>query len=495
MRLFILSILTLALITRANSQTFILGKDEVKLIDSITSSSNNKPKYFVFLDKNDCFNCTLSASLIKKEIDTSQVFVIANQIPKHLKNDFVSTYGLSNSFNYVYSEKLLQFFKAKSNTLFTDKSFIAEVNASFTTIIPLKKFQDISSFGKGIELENEKTIFNKGCYISAISKFIPFSENFIAFTSPKNSIYYFAKDSLQSGISLDSNSIKKAFDYVLSQQPDSVTPFNSFSKCMETYDTQLKKLGLSIITPQNFTINEGQCYALLQVSFPIWTSDADVTFTGELFLVKLDLEQTQLWQPQDITPINNSDLPNGKSIFAYNYFSYNPIEQVISVGYYLDSNLIKDKSSNHNHCEYELNNGIFTRKPNCTSHHPKEAVDEYLKSQNIALIHQKLNAEAFHYTYVPIVTESSSKFILPIGAERYHNYASKILKNGFIDLGTINGKCYLIEYQFIDNNYTIKKITNINMLGRLQSAISTDKGFDYIRIDDGIFYRGMLVIE
>lgn len=151
----------LALLQQAQGQSDLFSAKEMFLIEKQTDQDAKRVKYFVFIDKNDCFNCTLSASLIAKSIDSNQVFVLTAQIPKHQQNDYAKTYKLSTSFHFVQNKDLMQAFQKKAYNLFQEKSFIAEVSGPIVTFLPLKKFKDKSSFGKSHQAKQKGKFFTR----------------------------------------------------------------------------------------------------------------------------------------------------------------------------------------------------------------------------------------------------------------------------------------------------------------------------------------------
>ncbi|NUM31056.1 MAG: hypothetical protein HUU47_01880 [Bacteroidetes bacterium] len=488
--LFIL--LLIALQYRAISQSFMLNNKDSLIIDYINKYNENiNVKYFVYIDKFDCFNCTLSSSLIKQELDSEKVYIISNQIPINVRDEFINYYGLSKGYNYIENEILLNFFKEKSLKIFKDKSFIVEANSVFITIIPLKKFKDKTSFSQINNSKNEKIIYNKGNFISAITKFNKLNDDYIAMLSPKNTLNYFSKDTLRGEIKLDSNFLKPAYNYLISQYPDSIQQINSYQKCIETYNTQIKRIGLPIMTPQNLIIKNENCIVVTQIAFPIWEPKNTISYTSKLFLLKL-----KNLEPISIYPINTSDLPRGKTMFAYNLFSFNFIDSSFIIGFYMDSVLIKDKSLNYINCKYSLSKGIYFQT-NEKQKIPNKVIDEYLNLQNLALIHYQVDSNTFYYKYLPLLSiNNHSAFLFNYQSKytSYHNYASIKSKVNFIDLCSVNGINYIIKYKIINNNIEIDKLLRIDTGCLLQSAVVAGNGFEYIGEKNGIFYRGIIDI-
>lgn len=495
MKIFLLNIFVFYKLSTAFCQSTILNPNEIDLIKSITKNNQSKINYFVFIDKNDCFNCTIASSLLKQELDSSRVYILSSQIEKNELDDYISFYRLSNSFNYEFREELLKIFIKKAEQLFKDKSFIAEVNSSIVTIIPLKKFNNQMSFGDKIDISKEKVIFNKGHFITAITKFASYKNDFIAFSSPKSLIYYFSSDSIRSNIYLDSNILKQAYNYIIMQQHDSIKLINSFKKCMDVYNKQLLKYGFTLFSAQNFTTSDDQCIAILQVSMPISTSSTNIVLEKELFLAKFNLNDPNYLKINKFLPIDNSNLPNGKIIFAYNYFTYNPIDETFETGFYQDSNLIKNINYNQMHCTYQLVNGVYHSTTKCIKSYPTEVITNYSNLQNIALIHYKTENSKVKFTYLPIIVNSDSNIILPLNLtndDLYHSFASISIDNKFLDFCSINGVYYFIRYKIANNKYLIESINKKEIKGTLQSVEKVNDGFNYIRNENGYFYKNKI---
>lgn len=482
----------LALLQQAQGQSDLFSAKEMFLIEKQTDQDAKRVKYFVFIDKNDCFNCTLSASLIAKSIDSNQVFVLTAQIPKHQQNDYAKTYKLSTSFHFVQNKDLMQAFQKKAYNLFQEKSFIAEVSGPIVTFLPLKKFKDKSSFGKKPSSKTERQIFYKGEFISSMHKFAPFLGGYVVLGGPKNEIFFFVDDSLQGKIHLDSQILKTAFDYVTAQQTDSIRKWNNYQKCMTAYDKELKKMGLPLVTAQNFITIKDECYAILQVNFPIWTSNKDITFMGEVFFIRGQVKSDKFLKVEKIIPIDNEDLPLGKSIFAYNYWSYRPQDKTLFLGYSMDSNYMNNSLTNHRRCKYKIKNDVFVPSPNACAHHPEEVVKAHQELKNIALIHQKINEEWDHYTYLPLLIKGKRSVHLPLGdlqKSHYRHYASKSTKTGFLDICTINGIAYMVDFELSNGNCLKKSIIRLHTGGLLQAVFPIPSGFEYIIMREGIFFN------
>ena len=141
MRLIIITIWLSALFFGADGQTIALSKPEIDIAKSVLKKSqlSNKINYIVLIDKNDCFNCTLSAPLIKETIESSQVTVLTSEIPPEANRDFINAYGLSKNFNYIDNPKLFRFFKSIANRKYNEKSFIFELNTVFFNYHSIKE--------------------------------------------------------------------------------------------------------------------------------------------------------------------------------------------------------------------------------------------------------------------------------------------------------------------------------------------------------------------
>ncbi|MCC6721024.1 MAG: hypothetical protein IT243_02395 [Bacteroidia bacterium] len=492
MKFFILNIFVFYILSTAFCQSTILNPNEIDLIKSITKNNQSKINYFVFIDKNDCFNCTIASSLLKQELDSSRVYILSNQIEKNELDDYINFYQLSNSFNYVFREEIFKIFIKKAEQLFKDKSFIAEVNSSIVTIIPLKKFNSQMSFGDKIDISKEKVVFNKGHFITAITKFASYEKDFIAFSSPKSLLHYFSSDSIRSNIYLDSNILKLAYNYIIMQQHDSIKLKNSFTKSIEVYNKQLLKYGFTLFSAQNFTISDNKCIALLQVSMPISTSSTNIVLEKELFLAIINLNKSNYWNISKFTPIDNSNLPKGKVIFAYNFFSYNPIDETFEVGFYQDSNLIKNINYNQMHCTYKILNGVYSSTTKCMKSYPSDVITNYTTLQNIALIHYSAENNKVKFTYLPIIVNSDTNIILPLNLTKddlYHSFASVSIENKFLDFCSINGVYYFIIYKVANNKYIIESINKKEIKGTIQSVEKVNDSFNYIRYENGYFYK------
>jgi hypothetical protein len=491
MRIPFLLVLVLAQLNWANSQTLILDQSEFDLIQNSTESEQ-RVKYFVFLDKNDCYNCTLASSRIDQELDSNKVFILSHQISKNVLSDYINTYKLSESFNYVHDDDLFNLIKSKAGNQIKEKSFICEVNSLMLTVIPLKKFVSAKSFGT--KIENKKTIINnKGAFISAIPRYAPFKNDFITLTSPKNSIYYFKDDSITQPINLDTVWLKSAFKFIMSQQPDSLHALNTYEKCIATYNSQLKRMGLALVTPQNFTIRGESCYSVVQVYFPIWTSNADVSFTGEIFLLKLNLGVSEIWNVESLTPISKSGSPSGRAVFAYNFMNINEASGLLELGYYLDSSTINDDNEALAHCVYHLENDVYVKGASCKKL-PEEIKEEYKLSQNLALIHRNVNENIVQFTYFPVLHVNNEITINLLGETKalYHSYASKIENGMFKDFCSINGKYYVVSYTIEDERFLLDKAIRLESDGIIQSAAVSDGGFDFLVQVDGLYYRNQV---
>ncbi|PCJ66756.1 MAG: hypothetical protein COA58_04665 [Bacteroidetes bacterium] len=489
-----LIILTLASVYEANSQTTVLSNTELQLFRSVTANSPEfKTKYFVIVDKNDCFNCTLSSPLIKETIDSSQVFVLTSGVPKGVLPDFISNYGLSPSFNYIDNKKLLNLCKSIGRKFTTEKSLIIEQNSAFLTTIPLKKFRDKSSFSQEAAKVLKKNLFLKHNYISAITKFESWNNGFVCFTSPKNAVYFFSKDSLRAGVKLDSATLRLTYDYVISQEDADIRKINSFEKSMLTYDQQLKNLGFSILTTQNFEVVNDKLKMLVQVSFPIWTDSSNLEFSGKLFCCTMKGSVSDDILVETIIPVNINDLPNGKSLFAYNYFSVGS-DNSINLGYYLDSNLVKDKSTNYMHANYRLSPQNIYMKQENYANIPNAIVEEYPNAQNIALIHKKIRPLLYQYTYVPLLVNDGKSYELfdyTTAKNHYHSYSSTIDSNLLTDFCSINGVYYLVTYNITSECKPIHA-RRLAFDGRIQSSTMKNNQMEYIAVKDGLFYFGEL---
>lgn len=495
MRLIIITSWLLALFCRANGHTVSLTKHEFEITQSVLKKSqlSNKINYIVLIDKNDCFNCTLSAPLIKNAIDSSQVTILTSEIPHEANDDFINTYGLSKNFNYVDDPKLFRFFKSIANRKYNEKSFIFELNTVFLTAIPLKKFANKNSFGK-VKLTKTDNIYHKGHFISAIPRYQNTSKGYLTYTSPKNALYYFKNDTVVSELKYNKTQLNTCYNYVISHFSDSIKRLNSYSKSMNTFNQQLKKMGFSILNTQNFQYSKNKISAVIQFSFPIWTTSDEITFTGELFYCEIGFTSEDELKIISIHPIYNKSLDKGTTIFAYNFMFSDQRDQSLTLGFHIDSNTMSDDGHKIIHRKYSLTEHGDFRENGGVYNIPKIIVDEYKESENIALIHRRLKEDLFQYVYVPIIYDYNKTiklFEYTPKVTHYHSYASAFNSNEFIDVCSVNGIYYVMKY---NSDFTISKLSRLSIEGIIQSCNINEKSAELITKIDGRFVKGQLDI-
>jgi hypothetical protein len=495
MRLIIITSWLLALFFRANGHTVSLTKHEFEITQSVLKKYqlSNKINYIVLIDKNDCFNCTLSAPLIKNTIDSSQVTILSSEIPPEANRDFINAYGLSKNFNYIDNPKLFRFFKSIANRKYNEKSFIFELNTVFLTAIPLKKFANKNSFGK-VKLTKTDDLYHKGHYISAIPKHQNTSNGYLTYTSPKNALYYFKNDSVVSELKYNKTQLNTCYNYVISHFSDSIKGLNSYSKSMNTFNQQLKKMGFSILNTQNFQCSNNNISAVIQFSFPIWTTSDEITFTGELFYCAIELTSENELKITSIQPINNKSLENGTTIFAYNFMFSDQRDQSLTLGFHIDSTTMSSDGLKIIHRKYSLSEHVDFRESGSIKSVPKIIIDEYEESENIALIHRRLEEDLFQYVYVPVIYDYNKTiklFEYTPKVTHYHSYASAFNSNEFIDVCSVNGIYYIMKYS---PDYTISKLSRLSIEGIVQSCNINEESVDLITKIDGRFIKGYLNI-
>lgn len=488
-----LIILLIVLINfRAICQDIILESTEVDIVNKVTSFSKNKINYFVFIDKSDCFACTISSKIIDQYIEPSRVFVLVNDINEINIDKFKEFYQLNENFNFTINSELFDLLKSKATDLGISKSFIIEVNSSFASFIPLKEFQNTLSFGKKYPEIINKINF-KESYINIIPKFEKFKEGYVYFTSPKNEIIFKHNDSAVSTLKItDSVLFEKGFDFLIQDEMDSVKLINSFPKSMETYHTQIEKFGLPIFSIQNFVVEKQDLLTVVKFSLPIWKSSSNIRIKGALFCMKLQISDNGIFTVSEFYPIKNEN-KDGSIINAYNFLHSDSKKQELSIGLFLDSNVINDISENYLYQVFSLKNDIFSLSESSSVHHPEVIIKRYQDLQNLALIFKKFNEDMIHYTYTPIISLNKKIVNIPLNlskSDTYRSINSDFKNNILSDLCSVNGKYYFIQYEMNNTLMSIINLIYLNVDGVLNSAIINDNSVEYLYQKNGEFHIG-----
>ena len=345
-----------------------------------------------------------------------------------------------------------------------------------------------------MKLTKTNNLYHQGHFISAIPKFQNTSNGYLTYTSPKNALYCFKNDSVVSELKYNKTQLNTCYNNVISHFSDSIKRLNSFSKSINTFEQQLKKIGFSILNTQNFQCSNNNISAVIQFSFPIWTTSDEITFTGELFYCEIGFTSENELKITSVQPINNKSLENGTTIFAYNFMFSDKRDQSLTLGFHIDSTTMSSDGLKIIHRKYSLSEHGDFRESGSIKSVPKIIVDEYKESENIALIHRRINKGLFQYVYVPVIYDYNKAirlFEYTPKVTHYHSYASAFNSNEFIDVCSVNGVYYVMKY---NSDFTISKLSRLSIEGIVQSCNIIEKSAELITKIDGRFVKGQLDI-
>jgi hypothetical protein len=481
------------------TQSFLLDRSEIEIIDSAFSGNKQRVFRILYLDENDCYNCQMKFKYLAHDSKNIKTYLLHENLQEDQKQQFRSEFGIDENIIIIRNPKLLKLLKDKSIVNFESRSFLIEINSTIITFIgnddkkKMKQFFfQIDTTEKNYNIKTGKNYLS-GLGISNIKKY---KNDYIAISSPKSDLIYLKGDSINYTLTLDTALQVKAFNHLLENRPDSILNSNSYSKSLKTLLQYGNQLGIQTIHVENFTIIENYCFVYLDVSFPIWTSSSSIEMYVKPFLLKIKISDSNKWIQTDLFTVNYVN-PVGKGVspYAVNYFEYNKDLTSYEIGYVIIEDTVSDNEPRISHAMFSLSENQFSPREMSKSFQPDTIISHYNSDgfQNLALMHRRLNPNIYHYSFVPIIVHQNKVSHLNLYLKKRDSYryhcTIKQENDVLLDFCSINGLYYFIYYKIQNNDYAVTYIEKTPMYGDVSCAEYTKNNLTIITKYNNKYFR------
>jgi len=117
------------------TQSFLLDRSEIEIIDSAFSGNKQRVFRILYLDENDCYNCQMKFKYLAHDSKNIKTYLLHENLQEDQKQQFRSEFGIDENIIIIRNPKLLKLLKDKSIVNFESRSFLIEINSTIITFI------------------------------------------------------------------------------------------------------------------------------------------------------------------------------------------------------------------------------------------------------------------------------------------------------------------------------------------------------------------------
>ena len=281
-------------------------------------NKENKELIFVYVDLNNCYNCSQGLRWIAKADNSPnyKVYYLIEGISQKKISILKKEYGLKNNICLLKEGTwVAQFLKRTKEKENTNTSIVLFMSSEYCySRMALTALNSL--YSKNITPKNILDI-NDSLYYTSFNNLTYFNKSFYSLLAPKNSLLKIDKQlKISESINFDSFYFHPIMiESFYSGMPEDLKKCNSLSEIANNYNTIIKEQGYSKGSAINFQVTENNLIIYVIFYYPLWKDTAKSTISLRPFPAIVYLNKFNTYSL--FRPLNISN--SSKDSFYYDY--------------------------------------------------------------------------------------------------------------------------------------------------------------------------------
>lgn len=288
------------------SSKYSFASNELKNVYQAMSLSGSKKLAFVFLDLDNCYNCSQGLRILADNKDYNIYYLIEGISTKKLEA-FKREYGLKKDILLLDKNSFIASFLKQENARF-------EMSASVVIFMESPCFYSSVSLSNLNKLEN-KSIFPSGTinvidsmYYTSFSNLTVFNNSYFFIAAPKHVLLMMPKGG-ESPIKVDFDSLyfdPKIMESVYSSLEENLKKINDTATISSNFNTFIKAQGYNKTSIINFEVRQDQLIIYTIFFYPLWKDTTAQTISLRPYSAIISLNKSGKYSVLKPLNINNT---------------------------------------------------------------------------------------------------------------------------------------------------------------------------------------------
>lgn len=279
------------------------------------SLSENKKIAFVYLDLDNCYNCSQGLRILTADKDYQIYYLIEGISTKKLEA-FKREYGLKKDILLLDKNTFIASFLKQENSRF-------EMSASVVVFMESPYFLTSVSLSHISQSENKRVFPYEtvhvidSMYYTSFSHLSVFNHNYFFIAAPKNILLMLPKG-IGSPIKIDFDSLyfnPEIMESVYSSMEDNLKKINDTATIAHNFSTFIKTQGYNKTSTINFEVTPEQLIIYSIFFYPLWKDTAEQTISLKPYSAIISLDKFGKFSVIKPLNINNTE----QDSFFYDY--------------------------------------------------------------------------------------------------------------------------------------------------------------------------------
>lgn len=283
-------------VTISYSQKLITSKNsfaskELTSAYIATSLSQNKKVAFVYLDLDNCYNCSQGLRVLASDNEYIIYYLIEGISTKKLEA-FKREYGLKKDIFLLDSKSYIASFLKQENSRFEMSASVVVFmeNPFFYTSVSLSRLSSINN--KSIFPNKTTNVFDS-MYYTSFSNLTVFNNSYFFIAAPKH-VLLMMHEGKESPIKVDLDSLyfnQKIIESVYSSLDDNLKKINDTATIAQNFNTLIRPQGYNKTSIINFEVTQEQLIIYTIFFYPLWKDTTSQTISLRPFSAIVSLNK------------------------------------------------------------------------------------------------------------------------------------------------------------------------------------------------------------